>query len=1022
MDPPRGFWHTLPGVAGALAVLVLLVIGGAAPVEASHSAPGVSRIPLQINGDWTISSHLVYRNATIEVNGSVSIVSGGNLTLEGSTLELTEPTSLAHGITIARGGSLQGIGLTVGSSTPGNDLWMQADAGSSLALSGGSVGALGGPGGPPGLTIGASRASIFDVTFDGYYEALIVSNAANVSVEDCQFLNSTSTDSSTYAVQVTGASPGFRLTRSAFLIPQSVGALFLAAPSAEVDNNTFSLNPNGTSEYPVLLGYTGLGQANASGTQFLGNFVYGSDITDLASSNVEISNNRVVNDGLHKYGIHAMVPIGTVPGLWVSGLVVENNTVSDTSCYGIRVEQNVTDFQIRGNRIVDPSTSPQPPYFWNSKEITGIYAIRGVNNGSIADNVLELADSPAILSEGIVLEADVNYVVVSGNEIRNVTGSAVNVQGDIPGDDSAEPYQTGPSLHDQVLDNLIVNEIPIQQTAIVGIAIVIWDWANFTVVENNTIVGWNLINSAFEYNGAALLTSASYGVIANNTVDQARYGFLFTNFAGDTANPPGTFNRSWNLVYGNVLYGISQAPVVEDSSDGQGPITNDINVLDNTRTPAGTPLGYFETINGANGISTAESAGTYDVTLTAVDPITGQTERFLTQIAWDLPPFALATTGPIAAGHMGGAVVSVNDTELNYSVTAAGGLAHSVRLNVPAVEYSADYAVRVYQNRHEVSAFAVNSTTGPAAFETQGTGNLTVAVLLVSWNASSSGNRTPPPSNESTNMTLETLAETAAGSPVANLTVSVALSNASGPASWESEATNVSGVALLANLPSGLNVTSVAIQDPNYDLVSYSVGRPQNNTTLLTVVVNRANPSPNGSGQNRTPANMTLETLAETAGGSPVGNLSLSVELTNTTGPASWDSEATNASGIAVLAGLPLNTNVSSVTVEGSRYALSSYSTRGPQNGTEVLTVVVDAVNPPANSTSQNRSAQNNSVATVSEGATFRSLPIVLVMSGVLVGSCSLAAAYLGYEALLRREHRRPQPVGKDSEDRESPR
>jgi len=659
------------------------------------------------------------------------------------------------------------------------------------------------------------------------------------------FMNSSAADSGMYAVQVIGASAGFRLIGSTFNIPQGIGALFVAAPSAQILDNTFTLDPNGSSEYPVLLGYTGNGHQNASGSEFVGNTVNGSDVTDLASSDVVIENNRVTNDGAHMYGIHAMVTIGTAPGLWVSGLTIAHNVVSDTSVYGIRVEQNVTHFRISDNLILDPSPHPRIPY-GSLEEIIGIYAIRGVNNGSIDHNSLDLTDSPSIITEGIVLEADVNDVTVADNEIRNVSENAIDVQGDVPGLDSAASYQTGPSLRNVVDGNWIENDVPVQQTKLLVVAILLFYWANYTVVENNTIVGWNLTNTASYYNGVAFLTSSSYGTFAHNVVLGARYGFLFTDFGNHPPLPPGTFNRSDNLVYGNELLGISEVPVLELTGDGMGPVSNVIDLLDNTPTVSGAPSGFFQTVRSVAQISAFEWGGYYAVSLETWDPVTENVTNLTTLLPWNLPSFNVTVSGDLGVGGGNLRVDAVTSTSVNYTLHAATPLNHSVAFEVPAPQYTANYSALTFVGSREVARESVNSTSGPATFGTTTSGDLSVHVTLLGWNETVPVNRTPPP--PSPNATLELVAATPADSPIANLSVDFNVSSPGLPVVEEQEVTNSTGVQLIPNLRQNLTVSAVRVESPGFALVSYAQTWPHADLSILSLNVLPPIPANNSTG------------------------------------------------------------------------------------------------------------------------------------------------------------------------------
>jgi len=172
-------------------------------------------------------------------------------------------------------------------------------------------------------------------------------------------------------------------------------------------------------------------------------------------------------------------------------------------------------------------------------------------------------------------------------------------------------------------------------------------------------------------------------------------------------------------------------------------------------------------------------------------------------------------------------------------------------------------------------------------------------------------------------------------------------------------------------------------------------------TAVLTVVVIAL-----GSPRNDSPSNVTLEAIAQTTAGRPVGNLSLGIELANATGTGSWHSDVTNASGVSVLANLPSGVNVSSVLVKSPGYVLVSYSVRWPQNSTVVLTVVVAPLNSPRNDSGQNSTALRGS----NDG--IPGLPLMsILLLGVLSTFSAVGVGYLSY-AVCRRRPETPPPRG----------
>jgi hypothetical protein len=814
-----------------VAVLVFLIIGG---VGATPNAPPLvhsASATIVINGDWTISSPVSYADASLVVNGGITIAAGGALSLQNVTLSLSEPSDLANGIEVQSQGSLSANGSSFESATNGNQIWMQADRGAALNLHGGEVLDLGDSAGPLGFTVEANDASFNGVIFDQYYEALLIEGASGVTVAHCYFGNSTAQNNGAYAVQTSGSGPGFSLTNSSFVIPQFIGALQVASPSAMVMNNSFDLNPANTNPYPVVLGYayTGTGETNASGGVFSGNFVTGSDVTDLDSSNVTIRSNKVLDDGgttyTHDYGIHAYVIWGTDRG-WINGLTIEDNLVSDSTGYGIRIEQNITNFVVANNNITNVSTSPTAPSYNDAETFEGIYLIRGVTNGIVEHNYINLSadqENTSISTEGICLESDVDNVTLLDNTILN-TDQGIDVQGDW----ITSGVNIGPSLHNRVIGNLVENTMRIRQTHDVSEAVQNYLWANDTTIANNTIVGWNLVPSGVcACEGAAILQSSVDGTITGNTVNGATYGVWFSFFYGQVVE-----NRSDNVVYDN-SFNVTQAAVYDNTGDGMGPIDNVVDALTNMPTSAGTPTNYLQSIGATAGLSFTEGAGAYVSTLETRNPIDGLMENFTTSIPWELPSFGVHISGNLGSGRLKSPIESVGATGTTYAVDSSGRLTHEVNLDVPAEYYSAAYSVFEVLGGSENDTFTLNSSTGPAIFETEVNGTLSVGVGLLGWNA--------------TNVTLQLEATNSSGDSVSGLAALVGLDEPQEFYRASVGPTNASGGANFYGLPPGSSVVNVSIVGSSYRLASYSVESPHPDLIQLILHV-----VPSGTGGDQT--------------------------------------------------------------------------------------------------------------------------------------------------------------------------
>ena len=818
-----------------LAVLTLLLVSGLAAALLAGGPVGSKPAGVNINGDWTISSPVSYSNTTLSVNGSVTIASGGSLTLRNVVLSLSEPSSLAHGIDVANGGALTASGSTFQSATPANPEWMRADAGATLSITGGSILNLGAAAGPVGFVVNAAGATFNGVLFKGYYEALVVS-ATGVTVTNCTFEQTTSTASTTWVISTSGSSSGFVLTHSQVVDTSMMGGALSVASSSDIENNTFTLNPHGTNPTPVLIGYSGTnGFVNASGTRFVYNTVSGSDVTDFDSSHVTISHNKILNTGgaqyVHDYGIRAQVFNPSGAGIWVNGLTIEYNLISNSTSFGIRLENNVTNAVVAHNNITNISTSPQAGTYNGVQTYEGIYLIRGVTHSLVyANRIDNSADqgSRTINTAGIGLESDISYTTVSNNTVLN-TDLGIWVQGDW----NDGPGNIGPSLHNTVTGNTIRNTIPVVQTADLACAIQNYDWANYTTITNNVIEGWNMVPSGVSgFEGAAIFQADVYGTIAGNVVNGATMGVAFGYFYGSVGN------ASYNAVYGN-SFNVTGSIIVNNTASIPTPIVNDLNVLNPHQTSNGFPAGFRDSIGSVSGLAFRELSGAYSVTLETRSPVTGALQNFTTSEAWSASAFSARVEGSLGSGTIPGSVSSVNSTGVTYSVTASGPLSHSVSLYPTTQSYSANYTVHVVGGGGS-QTFSVSSSTGPAVFQTTATGSLTVTVLLDNWTAHPSSNP----------VELRMSVATSNGSAVPGIVAEVALQEPTQTASLALGPTNSTGGAAASGLPSGTTVTNVTLTSSNYTLAGYSINSSQPDLLELSVVVV---PVGSGGSNNSTP-------------------------------------------------------------------------------------------------------------------------------------------------------------------------
>jgi len=812
----------------ALAVVTSLTVGGV--LGLAHAArDSASPVPTTyINGNWTVRSSTTLANETLQVNGSVEVQAGAHLTLDNVSLEIQEATDVGRGVTIDAGAALTSNDLVLDSTDPAYHTFLLGSPGSSLDLRGGELEDLGGPGwgGHAGLAIEGGGSEVTGVTFDHYYEALTVSNAPDVKVTDITVRNSTAGSNTTAAVYVFGTSSGFELTGSTFDVAQDVPSLYIEAPYATVTHNTFNVGPNGTLWSDVKFAYSEGGVENTNHSLFENNTLTGTGFIDDAGSYVTISGNRILDTGPNRpYGILVETPLWTEEGLWTRYVTVANNYISDYSSYGIRIQQNVSNFVVTGNTIVNPSPTPGPKWTqqWAGPEINGIYLIRGVKDGVVSHNLVDLSDAAGVAATGVTLESKVSNVQITFNTFLNVSQAGIDIQGDLPGFDTAWPWQIGPSLGNYIGNNLFDNERYVSERNFSVDAIIDWNWANSTTVVNNTFLGWENVNVATEYNGAIVLSTGSLGRYSNNTIEGARWGFVFHYLVwGNLTTYPGEFNRSWNLVYGNRLTGITEAPVVETPADGMGPMENVIDVLSNSSVSPGVPESYVESIGPATLVGASEASGQYTETLETNDPVGGGTQTFTTTIPWTATPFAISSSGGLPSGPQSEVVGTLGSDSVSFSVPFTQSQQESVRFPVPLGSSYAVYRVGVVLGEN-VSSFEVNSTSLTAWFGVAGSGTPTITASLIAYGTIPNVTRDPHNNTTApvwnltgrvvmTNVTLER-----------NLTVELELIVPPGNATWIDTTTSADGTFFLTGLDPNASFANVSLGPGEFTVLNYSV-------------------------------------------------------------------------------------------------------------------------------------------------------------------------------------------------------
>lgn len=469
--------------------------------------------------------------------------------------------------------------------------------------------------------------------------------------------------------------------------------------------------------------------SRSNGFRVLGNSVDGADLTIDSASGVTVSGNVINDPGPGRlFAIHALVTIGTIPGLWIRGLTIDHNVVANYSDYGIRIEQNVSGFHVDGNTILPPRAAPVRPGY----QPDAIYLLRSVNNGTVDNNYIDMSAGPTVPDIGLSLESNVSDVTLRGNVVLNATQNALNIQGNDGHFDGAPNWETGPSDRNLVEDNEFVNLGEDRQTVYDAIAIVLWQWANDTSVVGNTIAGWGDVVPAFGLDGTAVLSSSSFGTFSGNLVLNASYGFVFRNFGSVSATAPGTFNRSDNRVFGNALYGISKTAVVEDVlngvDDGMGPVANVIDALSSPSTDGGPFAAYLESVRPATALASWESNGTVGIALQAADPLTGTNATFLTDLPEESSPYSLRLVGPsLGSGVLAFSLPRATATSLTYTAPSSGNLTQTFCLGAPSGEYSVSYAVPGSGS----TTLVLPAPSGAASFNSTSPGPVSVAASLV---------------------------------------------------------------------------------------------------------------------------------------------------------------------------------------------------------------------------------------------------------------------------------------------------
>ena len=702
----------LAAFAGLFLFLTLPIVG----VIGSQPPPETNG--LVFNGDWTVSGTEVQSDIQILVRGDLTVMPGGSLTLNRVNLSLEEPTDLARLIRVREGGSLRIMGGSITSSTPGKRLWIEAFSGSTFSVDGVIFSALGGTiSGREGIVSWANNLVVQRSTFMDYYVGLRILGGRTLTIANNSFLKSRG-DANSYVVSVKSASDVKIIDN--YIWPQvDTGVLYVRSGRNSISRNHFRVLAYGTEQFPVLLGYDLGSSQGTDDTTFSYNTIEGAGLTVFASSRVKILNNRIDMTGIHQYGILAMVLEGDPLSLWMTDILVENNFITNFTRYAIRLEHNVTRSMVRGNIISQPTATMWGEYY-------GIYIIRALNNITVSRNFINMYQpDPSAFTTGISLESRVHDSIVDGNTILDANQNAINVQGDEGVLVPAPSYLIGPSFRNRVSNNTINFLRPITQTANLIVAIVTWLWSNYTVIENNTILNCSRANSASWYNGAAILTSSSYQRIRNNRIDDATYGVVFRRFTYNHEDPAfGQFNRSGNVVYGNIMTRISKSLVVSDESDTFGPIRNVVLAVGD-RIVDGLPEMQFESMNPIRSLWWSSANGTFTAGMMTSIAASRRMERVQTSIPFNGPSVKWTVSGFLDPGgnrYDNYSVSGFPPAGWSYQIKTLSATRHAV--SVP--EKRAEYNVSIQSQTGWRNSTVSSTDSATLSFEAQDTGLLKV--------------------------------------------------------------------------------------------------------------------------------------------------------------------------------------------------------------------------------------------------------------------------------------------------------
>ena len=261
--------------------------------------------------------------------------------------------------------------------------------------------------------------------------------------------------------------------------------------------------------------------------------------------------------------------------LWMSHVLVSHNTITNDTRDAIRLDANITLFNVSYNSITHPDGTGTA----DANETTSIYIIRNVNNGTVFHNTEILFGTVWIYTHSICvgLESRVRYVNVSDNSCQNWTTGGFYNQGNT-GADSAPKWLRGANLYNVFYKNRAVEfrsiaasmDSTVQQDCYED-----WSWANHTTFKDNICTyvagGWN----SGTYYGAGLRVSSYANTFIGNVITNARYGVVIHRFSTSFENYPTYYlNQSGNVFDNNTFTNIRHTVFVSDNSQHWPSSTN----------------------------------------------------------------------------------------------------------------------------------------------------------------------------------------------------------------------------------------------------------------------------------------------------------------------------------------------------------------------------------------------------------------------------------------------------------------